>query len=83
MFDRTSPVKVVSLYLVAVFFVILNLSNIKIAGFNSLIPMFDLMMVFYFGVFCPIFPVWFVFLLGIWSDSLSGAPLGTTVEVRP
>jgi hypothetical protein len=78
MFDRTSPVKVVILYLIAVLFVIFNLSNIKIAGVSSLTPMFDLMIVFYFSIFCPVFPVWFVFLLGMWSDSLTGAPLGAT-----
>lgn len=78
MLDRTSPVRVFSLYLIAVLLVIFNLSNIKIAGFSNVMPMFDLMMIFYFGVFRPIFPVWFVFLLGIWSDSLTGSPLGTT-----
>lgn len=78
MIERASPIKVASLYLIAVFFVISNLSNIKIAGWDSLMPMFDLMMVFYFGVFRCVFPVWFVFLLGIWSDALSGSPLGTT-----
>jgi hypothetical protein len=63
MLDRTSPVRVFSLYLIAVLLVIFNLSNIKIAGFSNVMPMFDLMMIFYFGVFRSIFPVWFVFLL--------------------
>jgi cell shape-determining protein MreD len=78
MLEERSITKVITLYLIAILFVIVNLSNIKIAGFASLIPLFDLMMVFYFGIFKNTFPIWFIFLLGIWNDALNGNPLGTT-----
>ncbi len=43
-----------------------------------MIPLFDLMMIFYFAVFHRVFGLWFVFLLGIWNDSLNGNPIGIT-----
>lgn len=78
MIAKVSPVKIAYLYLIAILFVIFDFSNIKIAGINGLIPLFDMMMVFYFAIFKRVFPLWFIFLLGIWSDALNGNPLGTT-----
>ena len=59
-------------------FVVFNVSDIQIAGFSKLIPLFDLMMVFYFAVFRQVFLLWFIFLLGLWNDALNGNPLGLT-----
>ncbi|HLD76716.1 MAG TPA: hypothetical protein VI861_01140 [Rickettsiales bacterium] len=56
----------------------LNIFNIEIAGFARVIPLFDVMMIFYFTVFLPVFGLWFIFLLGIWADALNGNPLGMT-----
>jgi rod shape-determining protein MreD len=78
MFEKRSIAGIVMLYLIAILFVIMNVSDIRIAGLSNLIPLFDLMMVFYFTIFKNIFPVWFVFVLGIWNDALNGNPLGTT-----
>lgn len=66
------------MHVVAILLVIFNVSDIRIAGLSDLTPLFDLMAVFYFAVFKNIFAVWFIFLLGIWNDSLNGNPLGTT-----
>ena len=66
------------LHLIAVLFVIMNVSDIRISGLSNLIPLFDLMIIFYFGAFKNVFSIWFIFLLGIWNDALNGNPLGTT-----
>jgi cell shape-determining protein MreD len=76
--EKNSLSHLVALHLVAILFVISNVSDIRIAGLSSLIPLFDLMMVFYFTVFRNIFAVWFIFLLGIWNDALNGNPIGLT-----
>jgi len=64
--------------MIAILLVIFNISDIKIAGFSKLIPLFDLMAVFYFAVFHRVFSIWFIFLLGTWNDALNGNPLGAT-----
>ena len=64
--------------MVAVLFVILNVSDIRIAGLENLVPLFDLMIIFYFAIFKNVFSIWFIFVLGIWNDALNGSPLGTT-----
>ncbi len=78
MLEQKSISRVIVLHLIAVLFVITNVSDIKIAGLSNLLPLFDLMMIFYFAIFRNNFSIWFVFLLGIWSDALNGNPLGTT-----
>ena len=78
MFAEKSISRVVILHLIAVLFVIFNISDIRIGGLAKLIPLFDLMMVFYFAVFRRTFGMWFIFLLGIWNDALNGNPLGLT-----
>ncbi len=76
--EKKSISQAIILHLIAVFFVIINVSDIKVGGLSHVLPLFDLMAVFYFGVFKKTFGVWFIFLLGIWNDSLVGNPLGTT-----
>ena len=78
MFAEKSISRTIILHLIAVAFVIFNVSDIKIGGFSKLIPLFDLMMIFYFAVFHRVFALWFIFLLGIWNDALNGNPLGLT-----
>jgi hypothetical protein len=50
-------------HLIAVLFVIMNVSSFNVAGFANVIPLFDLMAIFYFAVFKNIFAIWFIFLL--------------------
>ncbi len=78
MFEQQSILRIAALHLIAVLFVIINVSDIRIAGLSHVIPLFDLMMIFYFAAFKNTFGVWFVFILGIWNDALNGNPLGTT-----
>ncbi len=78
MLAQKSISRVIILHLVAILFVIFNVSDIRIAGLSDLIPLFDLMAVFYFAVFRNVFAVWFIFILGVWNDALNGNPLGTT-----
>lgn len=78
MFAEKSISRIVILHLIAALFVIFNISDIKIGGFSKLIPLFDLMIIFYFAVFHRVFGLWFIFLLGIWNDALNGNPLGLT-----
>lgn len=66
------------IYLVTILFVVMNVSEVKIAGFADVVPLFDLIAVFYFAVFKNIFGIWFVFLLGIWNDALNDNLLGVT-----
>lgn len=78
MFAEKSISRVAILHLIAVLFVIFNITDIKIGGLAKLIPLFDLMIIFYFAVFRRTFGLWFIFLLGIWNDALNGNPLGLT-----
>ena len=78
MLEQKSFTKIILLYFFAIFLTILNLSNIKIAGFTKIMPLFDLMIIFYFTIFKDRFGLWFVFILGIWNDALNGNLLGLT-----
>lgn len=78
MFEQKSILRPILLHAIAILFVIMNISNIKIAGIANVVPLFDLMIVFYFSTLRRAFALWFIFLLGIWNDALSGTPLGAT-----
>lgn len=78
MLEQKSFTKKLVLYFAAIFFVTLNISDIRINSFALVLPMFDLMAVFYFASFKRVFGLWFVFILGIWSDALGGNALGIT-----
>jgi rod shape-determining protein MreD len=67
------------LQIIATFFAMLNLSNIKIDYIADFMPLFDVMIIYYFAVLrSEIFGIWFLFLLGIIADSIGGFPLGIT-----
>ena len=63
-------------YLFVIFAVTLNISNIKIIAINSLIPCFEIATIFYSIAMNNIFGLWFVFIVGIWSDSVNSTHLG-------
>ncbi len=67
-----------ALHLITVLFVITNVSSFNVAGLSNVVPLFDLMAIFYFAVFKNIFAIWFIFLLGIWNDALNNNMLGAT-----
>jgi rod shape-determining protein MreD len=67
------------LQIIAIAFAMLNLSNIKIEYVADFLPLFDVMIIYYFAVLRPhVFHIWFLFLLGIISDAINGFPLGLT-----
>lgn len=78
MLEQKSLTKSLILHIVVVVLAIMNLTNINIAGFNDIMPAFDLMAVFYFTIYKNVFGLFFIFLLGIWNDALNGNPLGIT-----
>lgn len=76
---HTSLGRVFILYLIAIVFAMFNLSNVKIDYVADFLPLFDVMIIYYFAVYQPqIFSMWFLFVLGLISDSLNGFPLGIT-----
>lgn len=70
--------RVIALHLIALLFVIFNVSNIRVSGLSSVIPLFDLMIIFYFCIVKDKFAMWFIFLMGIWLDALTGNIIGIT-----
>lgn len=66
------------IHLIAILLVIFNIAKINIAGFTNVVPLFDLMIIFYFAVFKNFFGIWFIFLLGVWNDALNDNLLGAT-----
>jgi hypothetical protein len=78
MLEQKSITKSILLHIIAIVFAIMNLTNVNIAGFNDVFPAVDVMAVFYFAIYKNIFGLFFIFLLGIWSDALNGNPLGIT-----
>jgi rod shape-determining protein MreD len=73
------PGKVLTLYIIAIFLTMLTLSNIKVTAIANFLPLFDVMIIYYFAIYRPnIFSAWFLFLLGLMSDAMNGLPLGLT-----
>ncbi len=66
----------IAIHLIAIFLVTLKISAIKIIGFNKVLPLFDLMAIFYFTIFRNTYSLAFILLLGIWGDALEGNILG-------
>lgn len=78
MVENNSFIKIVLLHLLLIFFVILNVFNIGVIGFSNIFPLFDIAAIFYFSVYKKYISTWFVFLIGVWADSLSGTSLGVS-----
>jgi rod shape-determining protein MreD len=78
MIKKAPTTSLIIFHFIAILFAMLNIINVEIAGFSKVLPLFDVMIVFYFSVFVHVFGMWFVFLLGIFNDALSGNPLGLT-----
>ena len=78
MLEQRPLSRIIILHLIAILFVIFNLSDIRVSGVSALVPPFDLMIIFYFASFKKNFSTWFIFIVGLWSDALNGFPLGIT-----
>ncbi len=68
----------IAAHILAILSVIISVSDIKISGISAVIPLFDLVLIFYFAIFKNIFAIWFLFLLGLYNDSLNGNLVGIT-----
>jgi rod shape-determining protein MreD len=67
------------IHLIAICFAMLGLSNIKIEYVADFLPLFDVMIIYYFAILRPHFlPSWFLFIMGLFTDALNGFPLGMT-----
>lgn len=76
---KTRPIsKIIFLHLLAIFFVIINLTTLSIGNFSQISPLLDVIIVFYFGFFRRVYSMWFLFFLGIWHDAILGNFLGVS-----
>lgn len=63
--------------LFAMALVIVSAVNFQIQGISIVMPVFPLMVVYYWAIYWPeMAPRWFVFLLGLFHDLVHLAPLG-------
>ena len=74
---QKSIYKNISLKLLAIFFTMLNIDNFNLIDDIKILPNLDIMLIFFFTI-CRIgiFPIWFIFVLGVWVDSLNNTPVG-------
>lgn len=64
-------------YIFIIFLFLLDLIPFHIPPFGEIRPCFSIMAIFYWSVYRPtLIPNWFVFLLGLMLDLVSGLPLG-------
>lgn len=68
----------VAVYIIAILSVMVSTLDIKIVRISAVIPLFDLIIIFYFAVFSDILAIWFLFILGLYHDSINGNIIGVT-----
>lgn len=68
----------IAVHIVAILSVMVSALDIKIAGIALTIPLFDLIVIFYFAIFKDILAIWFLFILGLYHDSINGNIIGVT-----
>ncbi len=78
MTDKREIIGKIFAHLLAILSVMFSVLDIRIAGFSAILPLFDLIIIFYFAIFRNIFAIWFLFLLGLYHDSLNGNMVGIT-----
>lgn len=71
-------IRSIFIHFLGIIFVVMNLSSFSIVNITKIIPLFDLMAVFYFGFFRRTYAIWFLFVLGLWHDAITGNFLGLT-----
>lgn len=69
---------IVVIHLIATLLAMVSFLDFNIAGLSLAIPLFDVIIIYYFRVFRNIFSLTFLFFLGLIVDSLSGELLGLT-----
>lgn len=74
--------KLSGLYILALIFTISNLNSINAFGTSHFLPLFEVMIIYYFTVYQKdVFGSLFIFLIGIWSDALNGLPIGMSALI--
>ena len=68
----------ITAHILAILSIVASALDIKISGISAIIPLFDLIIIFYFAIFKNVFAIWFLFLLGLYHDSLNGNAVGIT-----
>jgi hypothetical protein len=68
----------ITAHILAILSIMVSALDIKISGISAIIPLFDLIIIFYFAIFKDVFAIWFLFLLGLYHDSLNGNWVGIT-----
>ncbi len=64
---------------VAILLLILSSVPIDVAGASAFFPAVDIMVIYYWSSYRPsALPAWFVFILGIFRDSIEGLTLGVS-----
>lgn len=76
--DNSLLAKWVTLHLILALFVIFNIFDVGIIGFSNVLPLLDVAAIFYFAVYKRYVGIWFVFIMGVWADSLTGSLLGVS-----
>ncbi len=63
--------------IIAILLVILSFIPLGIPGAKTFFPLVDLMVIYYWCVYRPeLMPNWFVFLMGLTQDAITGFPFG-------
>lgn len=63
----------------AILLILFSFLPFKLTGMSYFIPLFDIMIIYYWSIYHPkLFPEWFVLLMGILQDILYGLPIGVT-----
>ncbi|MBL6665284.1 MAG: rod shape-determining protein MreD [Rickettsiales bacterium] len=76
--DNSLLAKWIMLHVILIFFVIFNVFDVGVIGFSNILPFLEVAAIFYFAVYKRYIAIWFVFVMGLWADSLSGSLLGVS-----
>lgn len=70
------------IYFLAIILVIINLNNVSQLGSSAFLPLFEIMIIYYFAIHKNnFFGIWFLFLIGVWSDALLNLPIGLSALI--
>ncbi len=77
---HTNITKLFIIYIITIIFTVMHLvTSDFFLNKNIALPLFELMIIYYFTIHKNnIFGLWFIILIGLWSDAISGSPLGFT-----
>lgn len=74
--DNFLPITVI--HLISIVSAVLGFLDFEIVGLSLAFPLLDVITIYYFRIFRKVFSLWFIFFLGLITDSLAGGALGVT-----